>query len=295
MLRPRRALAALPLALAALFAGCANNLSGTGLPTTSASASLPPVQADPALFAKLPAEVQASKTIVVGNSPTYPPVEFLQGGQVVGLDRDLFDAAAARLGVRNEWRQSEFDQILIGLQAKKYDVGVSAFTVTPEREKTVNMVSYLSAGSLWVVQQGNPAKVVQGKPCGLTVAVQTGVVQEMEMKNAQATCGANPIKLLSFTDQGEATNALLEGRAQVMAADSPVAAYAVKMSGGKAEALDEPYDAAPYGLVVRKDQAQFAEAIAQAFRDLEASGHYQQILATWGQTDGAVKKFEVNP
>lgn len=296
MKRPAGAALAVSVISTVLVAsGCATNLSGSGLPTSSSSVSLAPITADQALFANLPARVQSNKKLVVGTSPTYKPVEFLEGEKVSGLDIDLFDAVGERLGVEVEWKQSQFDQILIGIQAKKYDAGVSAFTVTPERTKTVNMVSYLSAGSLWTVQKGNPKKVEAGKPCGLTVAVQTGVVQEMEMKAAQSKCGDNKINLLSFSDQGEATAALVTGRAQVMAADSPIALYAAKMNEGTIEQLGEPYDAAPYGAVVRKEDAELADAMKDALEDLKESGHYDAILAKWNQNDGAIDAFEVNP
>ncbi|WP_420175248.1 ABC transporter substrate-binding protein [Luteococcus sp. OSA5] len=284
------------LCSALLASGCATNLSGSGLPTSSAEQDLPPIEASQELFEKLPPSVQSSKTITVGTSPNYKPVEFLEGSQISGLDIDLFNAVAARMGVKVEWQESPFDQILIGIQAKKYDAGVSAFTVTPERTKTVNMVSYLNAGSLWAVQKGNPKQVAAGEPpCGRTVAVQVGVVQEMEMKAAQAKCRGNKIKLLSFTEQGEATTALISGRADMMAADSPISLYAIKMSGDKIEPLGDSYDTAPYGVVIRKDQPEFAQAVRQAYDDLRASGHYEQILATWNQADGAIEAFEVNP
>ncbi len=287
--------AALWLTASLALTGCADNLSGSGVPTSGGSASMAAVEPSQELFAQLPADVQQSKKIVVGNSPTYKPVEFLEGGKISGLDIDLFNAVGKRLGVEVEWKQSPFDQILIGIQAKKYDVGVSAFTVTKEREQSVNMVSYLSAGSLWAVAKGNPDQLEAGKPCGRTIAVQTGTVQEQEMKAAQAGCGAQRIKLLSFTDQGEATAALVQGRAQAIAADSPIALYAIKMSGDKIEQLGESYDAAPYGVVVPKQQTEFAEAIRQAYDDIEASGHYEAILAEWNQSDGAIDAFEVNP
>ncbi|WP_394277320.1 ABC transporter substrate-binding protein [Luteococcus sp.] len=292
---PRSAALAAAVCTALLASGCATNLSGSGLPTSSAGSELPPVQASQELFAQLPASIQQSKKIVVGTSPNYKPVEFLEGGTISGMDIDLFNAAAQRMGVEVEWKQSPFDQILIGIQAKKYDAGVSAFTVTPERTRTVDMVSYLSAGSLWVVQQGNPKQVKAGEPpCGHSVAVQVGVVQEMEMKQAQAKCKGNPIKLLSFSDQGEANTAMMSGRADMMAADSPIALYAIKMSNGKLEELGESYDTAPYGVVSRKDQPELAKAVQAAYTDLKESGHYEQILAKWNQTDGAVETFEVN-
>lgn len=245
MLRPRRAALAAPLVLAAAVSGCATNLSGTGVPTSSAAASMAPITADQALFAQLPARIQQSKTIVVGTSPTYKPMEFLQGSKVVGLDMDLMDAVGKKLGVTVTYSQAPFDQILIGLNAQKYDLGLSSFTVNKEREKTYDMVSYMIAGSQWTVLKGNPKKVVAQKFCGQTIAVQTGTVQEDEVKQATATCGATKPTLLSFEDQADATAALISGRATVMSADSPIALYAVKMNESSIEALGEGYGTAP--------------------------------------------------
>ena len=77
---------------------------------------------------------------------------------------------------------------------------------------------------------------------------------------------------MSFKDQGQATNAVVTGRADAMLADSPVVAYAIKQSGGKLEALGDIYEAAPYGYVVPKAETEFAEAIVQALEEIEADG-----------------------
>lgn len=295
MSRPTRVVAGIPLALAALVSGCATNLSGTGVPTSSSSASVAPITADESLFKQLPASIQQSKTLVVGTSPTWKPMEFLQGGDVVGLDMDLLDAVGKKLGVTVQYKQAPFDSILIGLTAQKYDVGVSSFTVNKEREKSYDMVSYMVAGSQWTVQKGNPKKVTAQKFCGQSIAVQTGTVQEDEVKQAVTTCGSNPPKLLSFEDQADATAALIGGRATVMAADSPVALYAVKMNDSNIEALGDSYGTAPYGVVSRKSDTTLAPTLAKAFAALEKEGQYKAILATWNETSGGITNFEVNP
>lgn len=298
-----RLAAAAALTLSLLLGACGGapalpTSGGAPAASSSVSSTLAPVQADAALKAKLPERVQTSGKILVGVDATYKPNEYLDndGKTVIGMDVELFDAVAARMGVKTEWQPSAFDQIIIGVQAKKYDVGVSSFTINDERKKAVTMVSYLSAGSLWAVKAGNPKKVDATSICGLTITYQTGTVQDDEVTAADAKCPPDKkIKKLPFQDQGEVNNAIVNDRADAMTADSPITLYAIKQSSGKLESLGEVYDAAPYGIVVNKDQADFAAAVAQAFSDIKKSGHYDAVLAKYGLQKGAVPDFKVNP
>jgi polar amino acid transport system substrate-binding protein len=88
---------------------------------------------------------------------------------------------------------------------------------------------------------------------------------------------------------------VVSGKADAMLADSPVAAYAVKQSGGKLEALDDVYEAAPYGYVLPKDETEFATAITTALKELKTDGTYEQVLTKWGVQAGAITDFAVNP
>lgn len=280
------------------LAGCGSSDLGSGTPGAASSASIAPVTADPALHAKLPAEIARRGTIVVGNDATYKPNEYMDtdGKTVIGMDIDLFDAVSARLGVKAQYDNSAFAAILNGVISQKYDVGVSSFTVNAQRVKQVNMVSYLDAGTLWATAKGNPKGVDRTKPCGHTVAVQTGTTQLDELNQTNATtCKANPVKLLPFQDQSAVNTALVSGRAEAMSADSPITQLAIKESNGNLEALGEVYASAPYGIVVQKNQAQLAQAIQQALTDIKASGQYDAILDKWGQKASAVSSFQVNP
>jgi polar amino acid transport system substrate-binding protein len=86
---------------------------------------------------------------------------------------------------------------------------------------------------------------------------------------------------------------VVTGKADAMLADSPVTAYAVKQSGGKLQLLGDVYDSAPYGVVLPKDQTQFAQAVAEALKEMKADGSYEKILKAWGTEGGAVNSFEV--
>ncbi len=158
------------------------------------------------------------------------------------------------------------------------------------------MVSYFEAGTQWGTAAGNPKGVDPDNACGKTIAVQTATVQETEdLPARQKKCAGNEIKILSFKDQSQATNAVVTGRADAMLADSPVVAYAIKQSGGKLEALGDIYEAAPYGYVVPKAETEFAEAIVEALEEIEADGAYKAALTKWGVEQGAIDDFAVNP
>jgi polar amino acid transport system substrate-binding protein len=78
-----------------------------------------------------------------------------------------------------------------------------------------------------------------------------------------------------------------------MLADSPVISYAVTTTNGVVEAVGEPWDTAPYGIVLAKNQGQFAQAVQGALHALMADGTYKAILQKWNVTNGAIPTSEV--
>jgi polar amino acid transport system substrate-binding protein len=85
------------------------------------------------------------------------------------------------------------------------------------------------------------------------------------------------------------------GKADAMMVDWPPAAAAVQTSNDGLEMLGDQTDSAPYGYVVPKEQADFAQAIADALKALEKDGTYKQILTKWKADSGAISDFAVNP
>jgi polar amino acid transport system substrate-binding protein len=299
--KPVNARTKITLAAAAVAAlamtGCgSNSLSGEPAGSSAPSAS---VSQNAGLADQLPDKIKSSGTIVIGTDASYAPNEFLAGdGKTVqGMDVDLFNAVAAKLGVKTQWQPADFSSIITGVQGKKYDVGVSSFTIDASRKKQVTMVSYFSAGTQWATAKGNPKGVSIDNACGKNIAVQTGTVQEgTDLPQRQKECEpGNKIKILSYKGQDQATAAVVSGKADAMLADSPVAAYAVKQAGGKLETLGDVYEAAPYGYVLPKDETEFGTAIASALKELNTDGTYKQILTKWGVEAGAITDFAVNP
>jgi polar amino acid transport system substrate-binding protein len=274
-----------------LLSACgSNSLSGgdaSAAPTTS-------VSADADLNAKLPEKIRSAGKIMIGTDASYAPNQFTEGDKIVGSEVDLFTAVAKKLGVEAEFQNAPFASIIPGVTSAKYDLGVSSFTINDERLKQVLMVSYFNAGTQWATQAGNPQGIDPENPCGKNIAVQANTVQDQDdLPARQKKCGSNPMKIQKYAGQDTATAAVATGKADAMLADSPITAYAVSKSGGKLEILGDVYDAAPYGVVVAKDNQQLADAVAEALTAMKADGSYEEVLKAWGTEGGAIDTFEV--
>lgn len=250
--------------------------------------------------ADLVPEDRKDSTLNIGSDASYAPNEFLgdDGKTVEGMDVDLFDAAAAKMGLETKWTNAPFDALILGVSSEKYDMAVSSFTINPERKKQVSMVSYFDAGSQWVVPKGNEGKIDPDDACGKSIGVQKGTVQIDDLDARSKKCedaGKKPIKQVVDQEQSKVTASLMSGKTEAMVADSPIALYAVKQNEDELESLGDIYDSAPYGIVVPKDDTEFGEAIAAAFESMEEDGTYEEILKKWGNESGAIDEFAVNP
>lgn len=292
------------VAIGLTLSACGSNSlepGGSSTSSTPAGSTATGGGVDQALAAKVPAKIKSAGKIVVGTDASYAPNEFIgtDGTTVEGMDVDLFNAVAAKLGLKAEYQNAGFDTIILGVTGGKYDVGVSSFTINPDRKKQVNMVSYFNAGTQWVTKTGNPKKVDPNNACGLTIGVQKGTVQETDdLPKKQKACkdaGKPEMTIVSQEKQDQVTADLVSGKTDAMLADSPIGLYAVKQTNGQLEALGAIYDAAPYGFVVPKDETDFAQAIADALKAIKQDGSYDAALSKWGNTSGGITDFAVNP
>ncbi|MCG8655922.1 ABC transporter substrate-binding protein [Yimella sp. NH-Cas1] len=268
--------------------------------TSSAKESVKSVAKDTSLADKVPADLKSKGTLTIGTDASYPPNEYFDtdGKTIVGMDIELLDAVLGKLGLKAKYVNGGFDSLILGVGSGKYDMSVSSFTINKERMQQVTMVSYLKAGSQWVVPKGNPKKISLDDACGKTVTVQKGTVQVADMQARSKKCttgGKGEIKLLIEQDQSKATLNLSAGKADAMVADLPVSVDAVNKSGDKLELLGENYDTAPYGYVVKKDQNEFGNVLVEGLKAIKKDGTYDQILKKWKVDGGAIDDFAVNP
>jgi polar amino acid transport system substrate-binding protein len=213
------------------------------------------------------------------------------------MDADLAKALAAVMGLKASVNNATFDSIIPGLAAHKYDLGMSSFTDTKEREKTVDFVTYFSAGtSFYVKAQGGPTINSLADLCGHKVAVEKGTTQADDATAQGKKCkaaGKPGVTVLVFPDQNGANLALSSGRGDVGMADSPPADYQVKKSNGQFKLVGKPYGTAPYGIAIPKDNG-MAKPVLDALKALMSNGTYTTILKKWGIADGAITNPVIN-
>jgi polar amino acid transport system substrate-binding protein len=277
------------VATAGIAAGCGGNDNG-GTTTTSAALTATPdinVPVDKKIAAQVPSSIKSSGTLSVAADATYAPNEFIaeDGHTVIGMDPDLAKAIAQVMGLKADVKNVTFDSIIPGLAANKYDLGMSSFTITKEREKTVDFVSYAVAGtSFFVKTDGGPDIQSLADLCGEKVAAERGTTQEADATAQDKKCktAGNPgVSVSVFPDQNAANLALSSGRATVVMADSPPAAYAVEQSDGQFKITGRQYGVAAYGIAMPKNSG-LAKPVLGALKAVMADGAYDRIFSYWG-------------
>lgn len=268
--------------------------------STDRSYDVTKIEKNDEIAAMLPAAVADKGTLIMGAAIDYAPAEFraedLQ--TAIGYDVDLGKAIGKVLGLETEVSAAEFASLLPGI-GSKYDIGLSSFTVTEERMANYNMISYITVGSSFAVQSGNPEGFDPQDICGQSIGVQTGTWQEDDLAAKSEQCvadGKEAIDVLSYGAQSDVTTNLIGGKVVAFYADSTVSDYSVALTSGQLEVIGGVLDAAPQGIVVAQDDAELTAAVQAAVQYLMDEGIWVEILESWGvDADAALTTAELNP
>jgi polar amino acid transport system substrate-binding protein len=293
-------------ALALVAAACGSSTPASNGGATPTGAGPTGLTKDATIAAEVPSDIASKGAVTVAVDASYAPNEFFgpDNKTIEGWDIDLGHAIGTVLGVKFNFEEAGFDGIIPGLASGKYDVGISSFTDNKEREMTVDMVTYFSAGtSFYVKASGGPEIGSLDDLCGHSVAVEKGTTQLADATAQSKKCtdaGKAAVTASAFPDQNGANLALSSGRAEVGMADSPVAAYQVKLSNGQFKLTGQPYGVAPYGIAIPRPAGSapgtgpLTKPIKDALAKLISNGAYMQILTKWGVQAGAITSPVVN-
>jgi polar amino acid transport system substrate-binding protein len=293
-------LTALVAVVAAACGGSSSSSSSSSAPSSSSpSSSAGAVAKDPTIAAEVPSNIASKGSLVVATDASYAPNEFFaeDGTTIIGMDIDLGHALGDVMGLKWNFQNAGFDSIIPGLSSGKYDIGLASFSDTKEREQVVDFVTYFVAGtSFYVPASGGKNIQTLNDLCGVKVAVERGTTQQDDVEAQGPKCAAagKPKPDLSvFPDQNGANLALSSGRADVVMADSPVAAYAAKQSNGQFKLSGKSYGVAPYGIAIPKGNG-MTKPILDALKKLMSDGTYMKILQKWGVQQGAITNPGIN-
>lgn len=229
-----------------------------------------------------------SGVLTVGSDTTYPPQEYIDNTtrQAAGFDIELIQAVAQRMGLKAKIVTTSFDTIFDSLSARRFDVVMSAVSVTDERKKKFDFVTYFNAGESLLVQKGNPLNLkTVDDLCGKKVGVQNATVEQDDLNKASKKCtdaGKPAIMLTVLQDQTEVINLLANNRVVATYQDSPVTDYFIKQNPGRFDVGGSVVNAGLEGIVVRKGDTSMFNAVQTAFNQVKTDGTYHSLILKWG-------------
>jgi polar amino acid transport system substrate-binding protein len=279
--------------LSLLFAACGSSGGSTSTGSSGGSSQ----SSKPAIAP--PTDLITSGTLTVGSDTTYPPQEFIDTttNSATGFDVDLVKAIAQRMGLKANIVTAKFDSIIDSLTSKRFDIVISAVTITNERKQKVDFVPYFNAGESLLVQKGNPKNIKSPTDlCGLDVGVQNGTVEQTDLQTVSDNCkkaGKPAVKATILQDQTAVIQLLASNRVVATYQDSPVTDYYNKQNAGRFEVAGSVVNAASEGIVVRKGDSSMLNAVQKAFDSLKSDGTYKSIIDKWGLTTGALSAIDL--
>ena len=222
------------------------------------------------------AEVKEAGKLTVATSPDFPPFESLEGDKVVGIEVDILELIAKELGVELEIIQMDFDSVLLGVQAAKYDCGMSGITANEDRKQNMLFTTpYHNAAQVIVVKQGS---AITGKAdlTGKKVSVQTGTT-------ADEGCKAEGLDVSAFAANADAKAALTTGKVDAWIVDNLTAIQMVEDGDGLV-ILSEKMTEEPYAFAFAFGSEDLVAEIDKALKTLIDNGTVESIFAKYGET-----------
>lgn len=251
----------------------------------------------------LPADIKSKGVVVVATESSYPPFVYAgeDGKTLVGVDIDLGDAMADILGVKFEWKVSNFDGIIPGVDAGRFDMSFDALTDTPKRQQQQNFLDYVKTGSGVFVPEANPLNVTgeDESLCGHSIGVVRGTVQADEAVDVSKKCtdaGKTASKIDNYPTEEAMFLALTSGRNDAIIVSASVGNYAAQQSGEKFKQVGDLYgqQGSVQGMTFKKDNTQLLKAMEAALQELMDNGKYLEIMKKYDMESVAMDKATIN-
>lgn len=287
----------LALVIAAAVGGLALLVSGCAPAGSAQQAAVPTLAPVPDAVALLPQSLRDSGILRIAIPTNEPPTQFFVPGtqDMTGVNPDIARLIADGLGMNVEIAVTNFDSIIPGLAADRYDLTVSSMTPTADRLQQLDFVDYIQMGSALVVPTGNPNSVTFEGLCGRRVAVLKGSYQlAVNVPTINETCsaaGRPPMEIFQFQDTTQAVGSMLSDRTDVVYADSPILGYAAKQNP-RIEVSAEN-DITPVAVGMPKGDG-IAPAVAAALEHIVATPEYRTVLENYGLSSMAITDARVN-
>ncbi len=224
------------------------------------------------LFAACGKEEETKEKLIMGTNAAFPPYEFYEGDKIVGIDAEIAEALAGKLGMEIEIRDMDFNGILGAIESGVVDIGLAGMTVTPDRLKQVNFsTSYAKGIQVVIVKEGSGIKKIEdleGKKIG---------VQEATTGDIYSTDDFGEENVKRYTNGAAAVQALQSGIVDAVIIDNEPAKAFVKENKGLT-ILETSYADEDYAIAVSKENTELLEKINTALAELKEEGKIDEIV-----------------
>ncbi|MDB5515965.1 MAG: transporter substrate-binding protein [Tardiphaga sp.] len=249
--------------------------------------------------AELSETIKQAGVVRLTVNSTYAPMEYRDPAtnELVGLDIDLANEIAKRLGVKIVWSETPFAELIPSLQTKRADFIISGISDRSSRRETADFVDYLTTGPQFFVLTENEAKSaidLCGKKVGTTRSTSFPVEIEKWSKQNCDAGGKPAVQYVPGENSIDVRNQLKQGRIDAAVQGSETLPYAQSQEVGKYRVVGEPFSTGYQGIMFRKDDAALREVVTQHLAAMIADGSYKAILDKFGLGANAVPQPLMN-
>lgn len=270
-------LAAMAVMVAALaLVGCS---SGNSASSGSTAASSDAASTGSASAEAATVELITPGTLTILTSPDYPPFESLDGDEYVGLDIEIAKAVAEKLGYTPEFKTLQFDGIIPAVAAGgQGDIGISGFTVDPDRAKEIDFTAtyYIDDQAVAVmndseITEANADEMLNAE--GTIIAVQSGTTGEAYVQENFPNATVQP-----YGNSTDAFAAMQSGQANAVCTNLAVVESMIQTAYQDAHIVKTVATGEEYAIVVSQDNPALTEAINKALAELQADGTIERLV-----------------
>jgi len=228
--------------------------------------------------------------LVMGTSADFPPFEFFEGDQIVGLDPDIARAIGDILGYEIEIVDMDFGAIILAVQAGQIDFGMAGMTVTEERLQQVDFTQGYFLSGQSIIVRDDEASVVSS-PADLEMpGVRIGI-QNATTGHTFADEHFPNAELMIYDSNVDVIQALLANHVDAVILDESPAANFVARNAGRIRQLDERLTHEYYGIALALDSP-YTDLFNQALDQLRADGTLDRLIDYWVNENPEASRYE---
>jgi polar amino acid transport system substrate-binding protein len=255
----------------------------------------------PVVAQELPARIKDAGKIIIATMPNYPPITYKDPAtnELQGFDIELGEAIGKELGVKVEWQEIAFAQMLPSLQTGRVDLAMAGMSDKKARQETADFVDYLTSGAQFYTSKAlaDEIKTVDDL-CGKSVGASRSTdwpAQITAWSDANCVAKGKPAIMVMGTEgSADARTQIKSQRLQAAAQGNETLPYNQKLEPDTYVALGEPFSQSLAGIPVLKTETQLRDAVKIALERLQANGTYDALLDKYGLKANKLAPVTVN-